>query len=216
MVGVRRTVLAVSLAACAGASTSSNAPVSGGSWSELRVSWSYGPCPDDGRSCHQELTVSANGGFITAETSNPKGSGGTGEVERRFSSLTSRETSALHRIVDAPGFLDKLGSFDCPRENDATIVVEVTLASGARKQEIGGCAHASDTAPSPPRDLVNLLEPHRFAGRDVPSTHPPPPAGEGEACGGEEGCAAGLVCAIAPCVVAPCVDGSCQKATQGR
>jgi hypothetical protein len=211
-VGPLLSVLLFVSAAC-GASRSTPATPSShdSAWSELRLSWDFGPCPDDGRSCHEMLTVKPDGGFIASETPNPKGGGGDGEPSRRFASLDAQETRELHRIVDAPGFLDQLGSFGCPPDPDATVQIEVDLPSGTRREQVGGCVHSSDAQPSPPRALVALLEPHRLASHDTPPAHPLPPTGEGDPCTTGVGCGPGLVCVVAPCVVAPCTSGSCQK-----
>jgi hypothetical protein len=181
-------------------------------WTELRVSWDFGPCPDDGRSCHQLLTVHPDGGFVAAETPNLSGSGSGGAADpvRRFASLTPDETRDLHQIVDAPGFLDKLGSFDCAPDPDASVSVEVDSASGPRKQGVGGCVHSSDASPNAVRALVALLERHRFAQSDAQPAHPRLPSAAGDSCNPSTGCAAGLVCVVAPCVVAPCTNGTCQ------
>jgi hypothetical protein len=218
MAPLRLALVALLLVAACGASPSSPAsrttpdtppPAGGGAWTKLRVAWDYGPCPDDGRSCHQTLSVDANGGFVAAETPNAAGSGGSGEPVRRFAALSPQEIRELHRIVDAPGFLEQVGSFGCSPAPDASVSLEVDGPFGTRKDAIGGCVHSADAQSSPPRALVELLEHHRWASGDAQNAHPHPPNGEGDSCTTDTGCAAGLVCVVAPCVVAPCTSGTC-------
>lgn len=197
--------LVFAAAACAGATQSqstSETPAPGG-WKELRILWDYGPCPSDGRSCHQVLTVQSNGAFIAAETLNPV-DGGASEPTRRFAALDAQEVRELGRIV-TPEFVAKLGSFPCAPSSDATIRLEID----DHKQEIAGCTLAQrDTAPG---KLVELLERHRFATHDKPADRTVVPTGVGDPCNTATGCARGLQCVPSPCVVAPCTSGSCQK-----
>jgi hypothetical protein len=206
-------VYALFVAACAGApATPCGAAASSGAWTELRVSWDYGPCPADGRSCHQTLVVAPDGGYVASEAPNTSSASG-GEAARHHAALDSREIEELHRIV--PAFVDKLGSFGCPPEYDATVSAELYGPWGVKREEVGGCVRSPDSAPNAPRALVQLLERHRFATRDAPSTRPARPARParaGDPCSIEVGCDEGLVCAVFPCAVAPCVSGSCQEA----
>jgi hypothetical protein len=207
--------LLVVSAACAGASSSpspTQTTPSSSAWTELRVSWDFGPCPADGRSCHQTLIVKPDGGFIATETPNPP-NGASAEPIKRFAALDPQEIRELHRIVDVPAFVDKVGSFGCPPEYDATIRIELEGPWGVRHDDVGGCVHSSDAAPNAPRALVQLLERHRFASKDAPPTRASQPTGVGDPCNTGVGCAKGLVCVVAPCVVAPCVSGSCQASS---
>jgi hypothetical protein len=190
-------------------------PAASASWTELRVAWDFGPCPDDGRSCHQSIAVKPDGSFVAAETPNAAGSGGSGAVVKRSAALDARETAELHRIVDAAGFVDRVGAFGCGPDPDANVGLEIDVGGSTRKEDIGGCVHSSATpsnAPSALAQLVELLAPHRSASHDAPTPRPPP-TGEGDACSSDQGCGAGLVCVIAPCVVAPCTNGTCHKAS---
>ncbi len=199
-------VCVVITAACGSPSTP-NTPSSGDApWKELRIAWDYGPCPNDGKSCHQTLSLNYDGGFIAAET--PNAAGAAVEPLRRFSALDSQEIRELHRVATA-AFVDKLGSFGCPPEADATVRIDIDGPGGTRKEEVGGCVHATGTE-SPPRALVEMLEHHRWANHDARSTHPKAPSGRGDPCTVGEGCSNGLTCAPSPCVVAPCEWGSCQ------
>ncbi len=212
MAAARLPILSVLVfaAACAGASPppSQGSTKPSGAWTELRIAWDFGPCPADGRSCHQTLVVKPDGGFIATETPSAAGA----EPARRFAALDAQEIRELHRIVDPPAFTDKLGAFGCPPEYDATVRVELEGSWGVRHEEVGGCVHSSDeTKPNLPRALVDLLSRHRFASRDAPPTKPLPPSGEGDQCTMNVGCKDGLVCAPFPCVVAPCTTGACQK-----
>jgi hypothetical protein len=192
--------------ACGGAAVTATTPSGDDSgWTQLRVAWDFGPCPDDGRSCHQLLTVNSDGGFVASETPNAPGSGGTGEPVRRFAALDSQEVRELHRLVTAQ-FVATLGSFDCAPSADATIHIEIDGPRGARRQEVSTCA-----ASSAPRALVEMLEHHRWSAHDAKPTHPKPPSGQGDSCDTATGCGKGLQCVPAPCVVAPCLQGSCQK-----
>jgi hypothetical protein len=186
--------------ACGGATPSSETPAGGADWKELRLSWDFGPCPNDGRNCHKLLTVSHDGGFIASETPNAPDA----EPVRRFAALEPQEIRELHRIVTAD-FVATLGSLACPGEFDATIRLEID----ARKQEIAGCARSP--VDNSVRALVALLERHRFAGHSAPPQHPVLPSGAGDPCDVATGCAPGLTCVVSPCVVAPCTSGSCQK-----
>jgi hypothetical protein len=191
--------------ACGAASTASTTPSSEGAWTQLRITWSYGPCPDDGRSCHQLLTVNGDGGFTAAETPNAPGSGGAGEPVRRFSALDTQEVRELHRLVTAE-FVSTLGSFDCAPSADASIRIEIDGPKGTRAQEVSTCG-----ASTPPHALVEMLAHHRWAAHDAKPTNPTPPSGQGDPCDTATGCGKGLVCVAAPCVVAPCTSGSCQS-----
>ncbi len=201
MVRVSSLVFAATIVACAGAtqSTSTTAETSGGGWKELAIAWDFGPCPNDGRSCHQLLTVNYEGGFIASE-------GGPSDSERRFTALDAQEVRELHRIVTAD-FIAHIGSFRCVPEYDATIRIDID----GHKQEVGGCVRQADGRENAPRALVEMLEHHRFASHDAPSKHPTAPSGQGDPCNTATGCASGLTCVVSPCVVAPCTSGSCQK-----
>jgi len=191
--------------ACGGAaqSTTTETPSNDGSpWKELAIAWDFGPCADDGRSCHQVLTIDYAGGFIAAETPNVHGAT-PAEPVRRFSALDSQEIRELHRIATGD-FVSKLGSFPCTPESDATIRIDID----GHKQEIGGCVHAPSA--NAPRALIELVEHHRWASHDAKSTHEKPPSGAGDPCNVATGCGAGLMCVASPCVVAPCTSGSCQ------
>jgi hypothetical protein len=200
-------LLLVGLLGGCGAAT----PSAGAAWKELRIAWDFGPCPDDGRSCHQVLVVTHDGGFVAAETPNAPGSVGVGEPVRRFDALDPQEIRELHRIV-TPAFVEAVGSFGCPAAPDSPVTLEIVGASGTRKEAVGGCVHASEPKPSPPRALVELLDRHRWATRDVKPTSPRPPSGEGDPCHASIGCGPGLTCDLAPCAVAPCTSGACRKA----
>jgi hypothetical protein len=202
-----RVVSLLCFVACGGAAALSTtpSPSNEGGWTQLRIAWDYGPCPDDGRSCHQLLTVNNDGGFVAAETPNAPGSGGNGEPTRRFAALDMQEIRELHRLV-TPEFVSALGSLACAASADATIRVEIDDAHGTHKQEVSACAPAT-----PPRTLIEMLEHHRWASHDVTPTHPKPPSGQGDPCNTATGCGKGLQCVAAPCVVAPCTSGSCQK-----
>ena len=193
-------------------SPSPSTPASRG-WTELRIAWDFGPCPNDGRSCHQALVVKPDGGFIAQETPSAPAGGPPPEPMRRFAALDPQEVRELHRIVDGE-LADKLGALGCPPEYDATIRVELEGPWGVRHDEIGGCAHLPDPKPNLPRRLIDLLARHRFANRDAPATNPTPPSGEGDPCTVDLGCANGLVCAVFPCLVAPCTSGACRKPTK--
>lgn len=173
-------------------------------WTQLRIAWDFGPCPDDGRSCHQLLTVNADGGFVAAETPNTHGSGGAGEPVKRYAALDAQEVRELHRLV-TPDFVARLGTFPCDLSPDATIRIDVESSKGLRSQEVGACP-----ADSPARAIVEMLEHHRWASHDAKPAHPKPPSGQGDPCDTTTGCGKGLQCIPAPCVVAPCTSGSCQ------
>ena len=190
------------LAACGGQQTTSETPSGGAEWKELQIAWTYGPCPNDGRSCHQMLTVNPNGGFIASET--PNGGDAGPEPVRRFSSLEQQETLEMNRIVTRD-FVAKLGSLPCTPGPDAN----VTLTIDGHTQDVSSCALGD--ASSPAHDLVALLARHRSATHDAPQTHPVVPTGAGDACNISIGCGKGLQCVVSPCVVAPCTSGSCQK-----
>jgi hypothetical protein len=147
------------------------------------------------------LTVKSDGGFIASETPNAPDAGT--DATRRFAALDTQEVLEMNRIVTRD-FLSKLGSFPCAPESDATVRIEID----GHAQEVGGCVHASSS--SAPRDLVQLLERHRFVSHDAPPTHPVVPSGKGDPCNIDTGCAKGLKCVASPCVVAPCTSGSCQ------
>jgi hypothetical protein len=153
--------------------------------------------------------VTREGGFVAAETPNAPGSGGTGEPVKRFATLEAQEIRELQRMV-TPAFLAAVGSFPCPPDPDASVVLEIVDATGRRSQSIGGCVHGGAKA-SPPGSLVHLLERYRFATRNPPPSPVRPPTGEGDPCTTSVGCGKGLVCMPAPCVVAPCVSGACHK-----
>src|ERR1051326_3219101 len=53
--------------ACGGATPNSETPNGGSEWKQLRISWDFGPCPNDGRACHQVLTVDHDGGLIASD-----------------------------------------------------------------------------------------------------------------------------------------------------
>ncbi len=206
-------VVPLALAACGGATNASPHPSSNPSsgdavWTELRLVWDFGPCPDDGKSCHQTLVVHPDGGFVAVETPNAPG-GGAAMPTRTFASLESDEARELDRLM-TPELVAKIGSLDCAPEYDATLRLEVDGAFGTRKQEIGGCVHASESKPDPVRTLVGLLDHHRFATQNLKADHLPIPTQPGDPCNVSAGCSSGLVCIPAPCVVAPCVSGSCQ------
>jgi hypothetical protein len=190
------------LCACAGAAQSTAPQNQAGDWKELSIAWDFGPCPEDGRSCHQRVVIHPDGGVVAAET--PNAPGGRAEPTRRFAALDAQEVRELHRIVTSD-FVAKLGSFACSPEFDATVRIDVD----GRGQEVGGCVHAS--AESPPRRVVQLLERYRFASQSTPVRPPIVPSGAGDPCTADVGCGKGLVCAVAPCVVAPCTSGTCQR-----
>jgi hypothetical protein len=182
------------IVACAGASqTPTSTPSEGAAFKQLEIAWDFGPCPNDGRSCHQALTVSSDGGYVATE-----------DGTKRFAALEQQEIREMQRIV-TPEFVAKLGSFSCAPEADATIRIDVD----GKKQEVGGCVHAGTD--SPPRALVELLARHRFSAKAAPTTRPQVPTGAGDPCTSDVGCGKGLVCAISPCVVAPCTSGNCQR-----
>ena len=189
-------------AACGGQRATSETPSGGADWKELQIAWTYGPCPNDGRSCHQTLTVHPDGGFVAAET--PNGGDAGPEPVRRFSSLDKQETLEMNRIV-THDFIAKLGKLACEPGPDAN----VTLQIDGHSQDISSCALGQ--AQSPAHDLVVLLSPHRSATKDAPPTHPVIPTGVGDSCNTATGCGKGLQCVPSPCVVAPCTTGSCQK-----
>lgn len=198
---MKRAILIV-LAACGGQQTTSETPSGGGDWKELKLTWTYGPCPNDGRSCHQTLTVHPDGGFVAAET--PNGGDAGPEPTQRFSSLETQERLEMNRIV-THDFVAKLGTLSCASGQDAN----VTLTIDGHSQDISGCALGE--ASSPAHDLVALLSRHRSAAHDAPQTHPVVPTGAGDTCNTSTGCGKGLQCVPSPCVVAPCTSGSCQK-----
>jgi hypothetical protein len=199
---VKRAFLIV-LAACGAQQSTSETPSGGGDWKELRIEWTYGPCPDDGQSCHQTLTVNPNGGFIAEEVPNPRGDAGP-EHARRFSSLETQERLEMNRIV-THDFVSKVGALPCRIGADAN----VTLTIDGRTQDVSSCALGQESSPA--HDLVALLSRHRSATHDAPSTHPIVPTGVGDSCTTSIGCGKGLQCVPSPCVVAPCTSGSCQK-----
>ncbi len=198
-------MLFVVATACGAQQSTSDTPSSGADWKELQLAWTYGPCPNDGRSCHQTLTVNPNGGFIASETPNgaDAGAGSTGPT-RRFSSLETQETLEMNRIV-THDFVAKLGSLPCSPGPDAN----VTLTIDGHSQDVSSCALGD--ASSPAHDLVALLSRHRSATHDAPQTHPVVPTGAGDTCNTATGCGKDLQCVASPCVVAPCTSGSCQK-----
>ena len=198
---MKRAILIV-LVACGGQRTTSETPSGGADWKEMQIAWTYGPCPNDGRSCHQTLTVHPDGGFVASET--PNGSDAGPEPTQRFSSLETQERLEMNRIVTRD-FVAKLGSLPCQAGADAN----VTLTIDGHTQDISSCA-LGETA-SPAHDLVALLSRHRSATHDAPQTHPVIPTGAGDSCTTSIGCGKGLQCVPAPCVVAPCTSGSCQK-----
>jgi hypothetical protein len=188
--------------ACGAQQSTSETPSGAAEWKELQIAWTYGPCPNDGRSCHQTLTVHSDGGFIAAET--PNGGDAGPEPVRRFASLEAQEVREMNRIVTRD-FVAKLGSLSCAPGPDASVVVTID----GHSQDVSGCA-LSDT-PSASHDLVALLSRHRSASHDAPETHPVVPTGAGDPCNVAIGCGKGLQCVPAPCVVAPCTSGSCQR-----
>ena len=198
----RALLLFVLVAACGAQQSTSETPSGGGDWKELRIEWSYGPCPDDGRSCHQTLTVNPNGGFVAAET--PNGGDAGPEPVRRFSSLEKQEMLEMNRIV-THDFVAKVGSLPCSPGADAN----VTLTIDGHAQDVSSCALGD--AASPAHDLVALLSRHRSATHDTSPAHPVVPTGAGDSCNVSIGCGKGLQCVVSPCVVAPCTSGSCQK-----
>ncbi|HEY2365341.1 MAG TPA: hypothetical protein VGH87_03105 [Polyangiaceae bacterium] len=198
---MKRAVLIV-LVACGGQQTTSETPSANANWKELQIAWTYGPCPNDGRSCHQTLTVHPDGGFVAAET--PNGPDAGPEPTSRFSSLESQETLEMNRIV-THDFVAKLGKLPCDSGQDAN----VTLTIDGHSQDVSSCALGE--ASSPAHDLVALLSRHRSATHDMPPTHPVVPTGAGDSCNVGTGCGKGLQCVPSPCVVAPCTSGSCQK-----
>jgi hypothetical protein len=197
---MKRAVLIV-LVACGGQQTTSETPSNAG-WKEMQIAWTYGPCPNDGRSCHQTLTVHPDGGFVASET--PNGGDAGPEPTQRFSSLETQERLEMNRIV-THDFVAKLGTLQCSPGPDAS----VTLTIDGHTQDISGCAQGE--ASSPAHDLVALLSRHRSASKDAPQTHPVLPTGVGDSCTTSIGCGKGLQCVPSPCVVAPCTSGSCQK-----
>ena len=188
--------------ACGGQQTTSETPSGGGDWKELQIAWTYGPCPDDGKSCHQTLTVHPDGGFVAAET--PNGGDAGPEPVKRFASLETQERLEMNRIV-THDFVSKVGSLPCSPGADANVTIKVD----GREQDVSSCALGD--APSPAHDLVALLSRHRSATHDTPPTHPVVPTGAGDSCNTATGCGKGLQCVPAPCVVAPCTSGTCQK-----
>src|SRR5678815_3720347 len=160
-------------AACGGQQAASETPSGGGEWKELQIAWTYGPCPNDGRSCHQTLTVHPDGGFVAAET--PNGGDAGPEPVRRFSSLDHQETLEMNRIV-THDFIAKLGSLPCSSGEDANVTLKIDI----RSQDVSGCALGE--ASSPAHDLVALLSRHRSATKDTPPTHPVVPTGAGDSC----------------------------------
>jgi hypothetical protein len=188
-------------AACAAAPATTVSP-SNASWKEIQIAWTYGPCPRDGQSCHQTLTVHPDGGLVASET--PNGGDAGPEPVRRFASLEAQEVREMNRIVTRE-LVAQLGSLPCASGNDAT----VTLAIDDHHQDVSSCALSQ--SPSPVHDLVALLARHRFASTPAPPTHPIVPSGVGDPCDTATGCARGLQCVASPCVVAPCTSGSCQK-----
>ncbi|HEX4511902.1 MAG TPA: hypothetical protein VH054_00155 [Polyangiaceae bacterium] len=195
-------VLFVVAAACGAQQPTSEMPSAGADWKELRVAWTYGPCPNDGRSCHQTLTVQPSGGFIASEM--PNGGDAGPEPARRFSSLESQETLEMNRIV-THDFVAKLGSLPCSPGADANVMLTID----GHSQDVSSCALGD--ASSPVHDLVALLSRHRSATHDAPQTHAVVPTGAGDSCNVSTGCGKGLQCVASPCVVAPCTSGSCQK-----
>ena len=197
-------IVIVAAAACGAQQSTTETPASSG-WKQIVLEWTYGPCPQDGRSCHQTLTVDANGGFVAEETPNssdPKPE--SHEPVRRFAALERQETREMNRIVTRD-FVSHLDTIACSPVPDAT----VTLKIDGRLKDISSCALSS--APSPAHDLVALLGRHRFASHDQPADHPVVPTGAGDTCDTSTGCGKGLQCVASPCVVAPCTSGTCQK-----
>jgi hypothetical protein len=190
--------------ACGGQQATSETPstTTSAEWKELQLAWTYGPCPNDGRSCHQTLTVHPDGGFVAAET--PNGGDAGPEPVKRFSSLDHQETLEMNRIV-THDFVAKVGSLHCQVGPDAN----VTLTIDGHSQDISSCALGN--ASSPAHDLVALLSRHRSSAKDAPLAHPVVPSGAGDSCDIATGCGKGLQCVPAPCVVAPCTSGTCQK-----
>jgi len=196
-------VIALSCFSCGGQQATTETPSGGGGdWKELQIAWTYGPCPNDGRSCHQTLTVHPDGGFVASET--PNGGDAGPEPVKRFSSLDHQETLEMNRIV-THDFVAKLGSLPCQVGADAN----VTLMIDGHTQDVSSCALGD--ASSPAHDLVALLSRHRSATKDTPPLHPVLPSGVGDSCNISTGCAKGLQCVVSPCVVAPCTSGACQK-----
>ncbi len=198
---MKRFFCSLAISACAAAPPATVSPSNAG-WKELQVSWTYGPCPSDGQSCHQTLTVHPDGGLVAAET--PNGGDAGPEPARRFSSLEAQEVREMNRIVTRD-FIAQLGSLPCSAGNDAS----VTLAVDDHHQDVSSCALSQ--SPSAAHDLVALLSRHRFASTPAPRAHPIVPTGAGDPCDTATGCGRGLQCVPAPCVVAPCTSGTCQK-----
>jgi hypothetical protein len=155
-------VLAFATAACGAAPRPAPQTHASAGWTELTVVWTYGPCPADARSCHQELHVRPSGHAVTVET--PSAPAAALSKER---DLTPDELSRLRDVVETAAFADGMArGFPCAAPSyDATITLVLRDASSTLTQDVTLCVRGSGDAPNAPRSVVQLLERYRFASR---------------------------------------------------
>ncbi len=120
---------------------------SGIDWRTVSIEWSYGPCPADGRSCHQLVRVDRAGNVLTEES----------PALVKKSVLDASEKARLEVVLASPGFRSGMkDGFPCKESQDARIVI----AFDGLAREVLTCVRGEGT--NAPKTLVELLQKFRF------------------------------------------------------